>query len=329
MVDFSGYGYDPAAGFRPPRNFYGARMPRPGHHFGLPDDAYGYLNSLPYQYGGARPGGDQYPPSGADSPYYGGSVRPSQQAYNFMPPAQTTEVPAAPPYPSALDASLYGPLTSAAPSPAGPGGIPGMPRNEEEFYIQKWQVEMANMEAERQERARQFNLNREDAQQAALVNTFHTLGQPQPFAQTSGRGGPIAQEQQAAIQEKQRGLAQVEAQRAASPSTVPFQVDRSPGQSQGTMLGNAAFGIHTQRDNTRQDTPGRRGSDQIGILNALADSAAAGGEGAEKWAEFERYVLENSPRASLLERGEDAGVNMTPAERAYLLAKRRLRGSGK
>jgi hypothetical protein len=320
-----GYGYDPAAGFSGAGNFYGARGGR--RRYPLLDGFAGnYLESLPYQYGGARAGGDQYPPSGADSPYYGGSVRPSQQAYNFMPPAQTTEVPTAPPYPSALDASLYGPLTSTAP---GAGAAPGVPTTEADYWIQRWQVEQADREAERQERARQFNLNREDAQQAALVNTFHTLGQPQPFAQTSGRGGPIAQEQQAAIAEKQRGLAQVEAQRAASPSTVPFQVDRSPGQSQGTMLGNAAFGIHTQRDNVRQDTPGRRGSDQIGTLNALADSAAAGGEGAEKWAEFERYVLENSPRASILERGEDAGVNMTPAERAYLLAKRRLRGSGK
>jgi hypothetical protein len=90
-----------------------------------------------------------------------------------------------------------------------------------------------------------------------------------------------------------------------------------------TMKGNQAFGIHTNRDNVR---PSGANPQDYEKFNRMATDTSPEGEAA--WKQYEDFVLQNSPRASMLARGEDAGT-MTPAERAYLMGLRRRRGAGR
>lgn len=92
--------------------------------------------------------------------------------------------------------------------------------------------------------------------------------------------------------------------------------------ARNTMRGNQAFGLNPSRDNVRGQGANPQ---EFERFQRMAGDQSPEGDAA--FADYERYVLENSPRASQLERGEEAGT-MTPAERAYWMARRR-RGTAK
>jgi hypothetical protein len=98
------------------------------------------------------------------------------------------------------------------------------------------------------------------------------------------------------------------------------------------MLANAAGGIHVSRDNTRGDTAAGIGRGGVPQLQQLAMSSVGNPQGEADFAQLERMVMGDpndpehyprSPRADLLMRGEDPGVNASPLDRAYYLMRQR------
>lgn len=363
-----GSSYDPAAGFRAAANPYAARRPRqpwgvdwPSWRDTLTPPQASYLDQLPYRPPGAR----GYPSS---TPFnYGNVGAPPSPPTIYADPGQ---------------AALYG--TTSRPQGYGevaPGQVtavnpmaPTGPTSEEDYWLQRWQIEQADKEAERQQRAYEFDTQQAASKQAALVNAFGVFGQT-GSAQGTGQAGEAmsarsairdemlkAQAQRAAVQEAigaQEAQVQAGPQVAQAPLFDAGQIglapmyggtrSLAPGQVQttapwnprpswisgpafgmsvdqsasNTMRGNQAFGIHTNRDNVR---PSGANPQDYEKFNRMATDTSPEGEAA--WKQYEDFVLQGSPRASILQRGEDAGT-MTPAERAYLMGLRRRRGAGR
>src|SRR4030095_10678840 len=93
--------------------------------------------------------------------------------------------------------------------PAQGAAAGGTPTNEAEYWAQRWQYELAEQEAARAQRAREFEATRADQAQAAV---FQRFGQYAPSTPV-GQGGGIAQQQAAARQALDAQLAEAQAAR--------------------------------------------------------------------------------------------------------------------
>lgn len=89
--------------------------------------------------------------------------------------------------------------------------------------------------------------------------------------------------------------------------------------ARNTMRGNQAFGLHVSRDNVRPEGGGAGANADYARLQRMAADDSP--QGTANWNVYEQEVLAHSPQAELLQRGEEGG-NLTPAERAYLMAMR-------
>lgn len=201
------------------------------------------------------------------------------------------------------------------------------PRTEEEYWIQRWQMELKEAQNERAERQYQFDAQREDRRLGNLVNTFGGFGSATP---TGGRGGVFSN---GATQVSDLGAAQSFADQLQAQGNTLARVDVDPQTGRGRIAGtNINFEAFGPSGIAKAPAGGPGGAGPHAATNAanrFYESTIGNPEGEAAFAELEKYILENSPRASMLARGEDAGVHMTPAERSYLRAKlhRRRRGA--
>jgi hypothetical protein len=212
----------------------------------------------------------------------------------------------------------FGPpeMYANAPDPAAaPGAASAAPRTEQEYWAQKWAIEMADREAARAEQTRQFNVNRQDQQQAQQLQAFGGFGGGNKVGPAAGAGIRVEQTQ---VPPQTQGAynGPVSGQGIWMPNGPATPYGKVAPNIQGSLMGKApsggAGGPHAQTN----------------AANAFFDSTVGNPQGEESWQQYEDYILQNSPRGSMLQRGEDAGVNMTPVERAYLAARRRRQGGG-
>lgn len=212
----------------------------------------------------------------------------------------------------------------------------GPPRTEEEYWIQRWEIELADREAERLEGTRRWNLNRDDQRQGNLINTFGGYGgSPAGGGQRGVFSGGTRQadlsgpQQYVAEQNAMWDAARQQPGNYVGGGGPTMTVDPQTGHG---VVGGTPFEAFGPKGVAKSPAGGAGGGGPHAASNAanrFFDSTVGNPEGEQAWAEYEKFVLENSPRASMLERGEDAGGQMTPAERAYLVARRRRMGQGR